>query len=117
MDDGWRLVEDSLLMTQLASILNLLSPNCYPPSVLCMKYKIFQQRLNLFFMIYDAIVVGSGISGGWAAKELCQKGLKTLLLERGRNVEHSKDYTTASMRPWEFANRLEMTEKDRAENP
>jgi len=40
---------------------------------------------------YDAIVVGSGISGGWAAKELCEKGLKTLVLERGRNVEHIKD--------------------------
>jgi heterodisulfide reductase subunit A-like polyferredoxin len=35
---------------------------------------------------YDAIIVGSGISGGWAAKELCEKGLKVLLLERGRNV-------------------------------
>ena len=66
---------------------------------------------------YDAIVVGSGISGGWAAKELCQKGLKTLLLERGRNVEHIKDYTTASMHPWEFPNRLAVTEQDRAENP
>ena len=41
---------------------------------------------------YDAIVVGSGISGGWAAKELCEKGLKTLVLERGRQVEHLKDY-------------------------
>lgn len=51
---------------------------------------------------YDAIVVGSGISGGWAAKELCEKGLKTLVLERGRNVEHIKDYTTATMAPWEF---------------
>ena len=66
---------------------------------------------------FDAIVVGSGISGGWAAKELCQKGLKTLLLERGRNVEHIKDYTTASMHPWEFPNRLAITEEDRAENP
>lgn len=66
---------------------------------------------------YDAIVVGSGISGGWAAKELCEKGLKTLLLERGRNVEHIKDYTTASMHPWEFTNRLELSEKDKAENP
>ena len=43
---------------------------------------------------YDAIVVGSGISGGWAAKELTQKGLKTLLLERGRNVRHVTDYET-----------------------
>ena len=66
---------------------------------------------------YDAIVVGSGISGGWAAKDLCEKGLKTLLLERGRNVEHIKDYPTASLRPWEFENRLELSEKDRTENP
>lgn len=51
---------------------------------------------------YDAIVVGSGISGGWAAKELCEKGLKTLVLERGRNVEHIKDYTTAMLKPWEL---------------
>ena len=51
--------------------------------------------------IYDAIVVGSGISGGWAAKELCEKGLKVLLLERGRNVEHP-DYPTATKNTWEF---------------
>lgn len=51
---------------------------------------------------YDAIVIGSGASGGWAAKELCDKGLKTLILERGRNVEHIKDYPTASKAPWEF---------------
>jgi choline dehydrogenase-like flavoprotein len=55
---------------------------------------------------YDAIVVGSGISGGWAAKELCEKGLKTLVLERGHNVEHIKDYTTAMKAPWEFPHRL-----------
>ncbi len=66
---------------------------------------------------YDVIVVGSGISGGWAAKELCEKGLKTLLLERGRHVEHIKDYHTASMNPWDFPNRLELTEKDKEENP
>ena len=48
---------------------------------------------------YDAIVVGSGISGGWAAKELCEAGLKTLVLERGRNVEHIKDYTGTERRP------------------
>ena len=47
---------------------------------------------------FDAIVIGSGISGGWAAKELCEKGLKTLVLERGRNVEHLKDYPTAQPR-------------------
>ncbi|MCI4668228.1 MAG: GMC family oxidoreductase [Bacteroidia bacterium] len=51
---------------------------------------------------YDAIVIGSGISGGWAAKELCEKGLKTLVLERGRNVKHVIDYPTATKRPWEF---------------
>ncbi|MGL6269023.1 MAG: NAD(P)-binding protein, partial [Chitinophagaceae bacterium] len=51
---------------------------------------------------YDAIVVGSGITGGWAAKELCEKGLKTLLIERGRPVDHVKDYTTANKDPWEF---------------
>ncbi len=45
---------------------------------------------------YDAIVVGSGISGGWAAKELTEKGLKVLLLERGRNIEHVKDYVSAN---------------------
>ncbi|MBS9523778.1 GMC family oxidoreductase [Litoribacter alkaliphilus] len=50
---------------------------------------------------YDAIVVGSGISGGWAAKELTEKGLKVLMLERGQNVEHVKDYKTATQAPWE----------------
>ena len=50
---------------------------------------------------YDAIVIGSGISGGWAAKELCEKGLKTLVLERGRIVEHVKDYPTMNNDPWD----------------
>ena len=54
---------------------------------------------------YDAIVIGSGISGGWAAKELCEKGLKTLVLERGRQVEHVKDYTTTNKQPWQLPNR------------
>lgn len=58
---------------------------------------------------YDAIVVGTGISGGWAAKELCEKGLKTLVLERGRNVEHIKDYPTATMKPWELEHRGRIT--------
>ncbi len=66
---------------------------------------------------FDAIVVGSGISGGWAAMELCKKGVKTLLLDRGRNVEHITDYTTASLRPWEFKDRLVLTDKDKQENP
>jgi len=51
--------------------------------------------------VYDAIVVGSGISGGWAAKELCELGLKTLVLERGRPIEHGKDYITEHMPPWQ----------------
>jgi len=55
--------------------------------------------------VYDAIVIGSGISGGWAAKELTQKGLKTIMLERGRNVEHVKDYHAATKHPWEFPHR------------
>ena len=54
---------------------------------------------------FDAIVIGSGISGGWAAKELCEKGLRTLVLERGRNVEHLKDYPTANLAPWELPHR------------
>jgi choline dehydrogenase-like flavoprotein len=54
---------------------------------------------------FDAIVVGSGISGGWAAKELTEKGLRTLLLERGRNVEHIKDYPNATKGPWEYPHR------------
>ncbi len=66
---------------------------------------------------YDAIVVGSGISGGWAAKELCEKGLKTLVLERGRNVEHLKDYPTALKGPWEFSHHLKMPLSVTKDNP
>ena len=54
---------------------------------------------------YDAIVVGSGISGGWAAKELTEQGLRVLLLERGRNVEHIKDYVNAAKPPWAYPHR------------
>ena len=57
---------------------------------------------------YDAIVVGSGISGGWAAKELAEKGLKVLLLERGRDVKHG-DYPTAMLDAWDFAGRNRIT--------
>src|SRR3954463_10916332 len=54
---------------------------------------------------FDAIVIGSGIAGGWAAKELCEKGLKTIVLERGRPIEHRKDYITEHKAPWEFEHR------------
>ncbi|MGZ8510680.1 MAG: NAD(P)-binding protein, partial [Chitinophagaceae bacterium] len=66
---------------------------------------------------FDAIVIGSGISGGWAAKELCDQGLKTLVLERGRNVEHIKDYTTAVKEPWDFPHRGRMPLAIEKENP
>jgi choline dehydrogenase-like flavoprotein len=61
--------------------------------------------------IYDAIVIGSGISGGWAAKELTEKGLKVILLERGRNLEHVKDYVTATTEKWEFPHRNTRTQQ------
>ena len=54
---------------------------------------------------FDAIVVGSGISGGWAAKELTEKGLRVLLLERGKNIEHVKDYVNARKAPWDYPHR------------
>lgn len=66
---------------------------------------------------YDAIVIGSGISGGWAAKELTEKGLKVLLLERGRNVEHIKDYETANKAPWEFKHRGRLTQEQIKTHP
>lgn len=66
---------------------------------------------------FDAIVVGSGISGGWAAMELCKKGLKTLLLERGRNVEHLKDYPTANLNPWDFEYGLNNTPQFKTDSP
>ncbi|CAN5540901.1 GMC family oxidoreductase [soil metagenome] len=60
---------------------------------------------------YDAIVVGSGISGGWAAKELCEKGLKVLMLERGKPVVHP-NYPTATKDPWEIPNGGRLTQED-----
>ena len=66
---------------------------------------------------YDAIVIGSGISGGWAAKELTEKGLKVLMLERGRNFEHIKDYATASKDPWDFTHRGRATAQYKKDNP
>lgn len=66
---------------------------------------------------YDVIVVGSGISGGWAAKEFTEKGLKTLVLERGRMVKHIKDYPTANLDPWQFEHFGAKTEQDKREYP
>ncbi|MFT4022916.1 MAG: GMC family oxidoreductase [Flavihumibacter sp.] len=67
--------------------------------------------------IYDAIVVGSGISGGWAAKELTEKGLKVIMLERGRNVEHLKDYVNANKHPWDFPHRGGRTQQMIKDHP
>ena len=64
-------------------------------------------------MDFDAIVIGSGISGGWAAKELCERGLKTLLLERGRRIDHKVDYLDFAS-PWEVPNRGMVPEEERA---
>jgi choline dehydrogenase-like flavoprotein len=66
---------------------------------------------------FDAIVIGSGISGGWAAKELCEKGLTTLVLERGRNVQHIKDYPTMNLNPWELPHRGAVARQQLKENP
>ncbi|RYF98901.1 MAG: GMC family oxidoreductase, partial [Chitinophagaceae bacterium] len=66
---------------------------------------------------YDAIVVGSGISGGWAAKELTEKGLKVLLLERGMNIEHIKDYDGAMKNPWDVKHAGRLTEEMKATHP
>ncbi len=66
---------------------------------------------------YDAIVVGSGISGGWAAKELTQKGLKVLMLERGRNIEHITDYQNADKEAWEYPHRNRATQEMKAKYP
>lgn len=66
---------------------------------------------------YDAIVVGSGISGGWAAKELTERGLKVLMLERGRPLDHVKDYTTATYSPWDFPHRGRAPLQFKKDNP
>ncbi|KRO80432.1 MAG: GMC family oxidoreductase [Polaribacter sp. BACL8 MAG-120531-bin13] len=63
---------------------------------------------------YDAIVVGTGISGGWAAKELCENGLKTLVLERGRMVTHIQDYPTANLDPWDMPNNGDLTPEQKS---
>jgi len=66
---------------------------------------------------YDAIVIGSGISGGWAAKELTEQGMKVLMLERGRNFEHIKDYKSADKDPWQFEHRGRVTTRQLKDHP
>ena len=66
---------------------------------------------------YDAIVIGSGISGGWAAKELTEKGLKVLMLERGRDIEHIKDYVNANKESWDYPHRGRATEQMKKDYP
>jgi choline dehydrogenase-like flavoprotein len=66
---------------------------------------------------YDAIVIGSGISGGWAAKELTEKGLKVLMLERGKDHQHIKDYKNATKEPWDFEYAGRTTEQQRKDYP
>jgi choline dehydrogenase-like flavoprotein len=66
---------------------------------------------------FDAIVVGAGMTGGWAAKEFCDNGFKTLLLERGRDVKHLVDYPTTNTQPWEFKYRRNLTRDQKEENP
>jgi len=66
---------------------------------------------------YDVIVIGAGMTGGWAAKEFCENGYKTLVLERGRDVKHIKDYPTTNMKPWEFKYRGNLTREQKENNP
>ena len=66
---------------------------------------------------FDAIVIGTGVSGGWAAKELCENGLKTLVLERGRMINHPSDYTTANMDKWDFPSGDQITNAIKERQP
>ncbi len=66
---------------------------------------------------FDVIVIGAGMTGGWAAKEFCEQGFKTLLLERGRDVKHIVDYPTTNMKPWEFKHGGNLTNAQKKENP
>jgi choline dehydrogenase-like flavoprotein len=66
---------------------------------------------------FDAIVIGAGLSGGWSAKELAERGLKTLLLERGRDVKHITDYPTTNLNPWELPHRGQLPFEVRDQNP
>ena len=61
---------------------------------------------------YDVIVIGSGMSGGWAAKEFCEKGFKTLVLEKGRMVNHVRDYPTMNQDSWDMTHRGSLTAEE-----
>jgi len=67
--------------------------------------------------VYDAIVIGSGISGGWAAKELCEKGLKTIMLERGKDIKHITDYKEANKENWDYPHHGAPTQQLKAAYP
>ena len=67
--------------------------------------------------VYDAIVIGSGISGGWAAKELCEKGLKTIMLERGRDIKHITDYKEANKENWDYPHHGAATQQMKTDYP
>lgn len=77
----------------------------------------YLNNLSVKKKTYDAIVIGSGVSGGWAAKELTQKGLKTIMLERGKPLEHITGYETASKDPWEFEHRGRITHEQAEAHP
>jgi len=66
---------------------------------------------------FEVIVIGAGMTGGWAAKEFCDNGHKTLLLDRGRDVKHLVDYPTTNMQPWEFKYRGNLTREQKEDNP
>src|SRR6185312_7209959 len=97
--------------TMINYIFTNLKKQAMPGDSLQVNNKAVQQNT------YDAIVIGSGISGGWAAKELTEKGLKVLMLERGRNFEHIKDYKTANNNPWDFAHRGTVTRAELKDRP
>src|SRR2546429_10016936 len=92
-------------------------PGIPPPALVGRTPSSATARQTVQSANYDAIVVGSGISGGWAAKELTEKGLHVLLLERGKNIEHIKDYVNATKAPWEYPHHGGRTKAMEADYP
>lgn len=111
-----------MLNVELQKIKLLGEPLC---KILVVRLR-YRKNIDIFTLViaidmnlnieYDVIVVGSGISGGWAAKEFTEKGFKTLLIERGRMVRHIKDYPTANTDLWDFEHRNQKTVADKTEN-